>query len=107
MGLIEDRKPISNGQEDTYNIIINRKNCEEPLSATLVWIDPPAASGCTNCLINNLDLAIDGPSGRVYPNGGTTADNRNNAERVRIENPVTNGSYRVVVRGANLDTTSQ
>mmetsp|Transcript_38662 Transcript_38662/g.42786 ORF Transcript_38662/g.42786 Transcript_38662/m.42786 type:complete len:1176 (-) Transcript_38662:157-3684(-) len=105
--LIEDRKPISNGQENTYNIVINQNNCEEPLSATLVWTDPSAASGCTNCLINNLDLTIDGPGGRVYPNGGTTADSRNNAERIRIENPVTNGSYQVVVRGANLDRASQ
>jgi len=105
--IIKDRKSISNAQEDTYNIVISRDDCEEPLSATLVWTDPSAASGCANCLINNIDLTVDGPGGRVYPNGGTAADNRNNAERIRIENPVNNGAYKVTVRGANLDRSSQ
>jgi len=105
--IIVDRKSLSNNQEDTYDISIREAECRGPLTTTLVWTDPPAASGCTNCLINDLDLTVDGPGGRIYPNGRSSADTLNNAERIRIDDPVNNRSYRVTVRGANLDRSSQ
>lgn len=105
--IIVDRKSISNNQADTYDIVIRETGCKGALTATLVWTDPPATSGCTNCLINDLDLTIDGPGARLYPNGRSSADTLNNAERIRIEDPVNNRSYRVAVRGSNLDSSSQ
>ena len=106
--LVVDRESISNNQEDTYHITITSSGgCQEPLSASLVWTDPPGSSGCTKCLINNLDLTIDGPVGTVYPNGRTSADTVNNAERIRIDNADNNDAFTVRVRGANLDTSSQ
>ena len=106
--LIVDRESISNNQEDTYQITINSSDgCQEPLSASLVWTDPAGTPGCTKCLINDLDLIIDGPDGTVYPNGRTSADTVNNAERIRIDNADNNDVFTVRVRGANLDTSSQ
>ena len=56
-------------------------------SVTLVWTDPPGLSGCATCLINDLDLFViknGDESITYYPNGLTTKDSKNNAERVRI-----------------------
>jgi subtilisin family serine protease len=40
--LVVDRESISNNQEDTYHITITSSGgCQEPLSASLVWTDPP------------------------------------------------------------------
>lgn len=106
--MIRDREVISNNQVHTYDVQINRAGgCQDPLSATLVWTDPPASPGCVKCLLNDLDLEISGPSGTVFPNGRSSADTVNNAERVRIDNASNNDAFTIRVRGANLDSTSQ
>ncbi len=57
------------------------------LYVTLAWTDPPAQSAAGQKLVNDLDLTVDGPGGRVFGNGGTAADRKNNVEAVRIEKP--------------------
>jgi hypothetical protein len=105
-----DRKPMVNAQEDEYSVTIDKSNgCDEPLSATLVWTDPPGAPSCALCLINDLDLYItdQGQSTMFYPNGRSSRDTVNNAERIRIDSVQDGATYLVRVNGTNLETSSQ
>lgn len=105
-----DRQTTTNGHEDVYDVTIDGSNeCSEPLSATLVWTDPAGYHGCTNCLLNDLDLEITEvrQSKTYYPNGRNGPDTVNNVERIRISD-VSNGSvYNVRVKGTNLLSSSQ
>ena len=89
----------------------------EPLKATLVWTDPPAAAGAATALVHDLDLELVGPGGTLYRgnqwNGAfrdgikeskanpTLTDNLNNVEGVLLQNPQA-GEYMLRVRGANI-----
>jgi len=71
---------------------------------TLVWTDPPALSGCTHCLINDLDLVVrNKESGLVYfPNGKSEPDVDNNAERVIVNNVRNGDIFQISVIAKNL-----
>jgi hypothetical protein len=102
-----DRTPIFQGEVHTYQITSNRRQgCNEPLSATLVWTDPPVIGSCRNCVLNDLDLTIIRDGSTVYPNGRRFPDTKNNAERVRFNHPP-DGGYIVQVKGKNLESSSQ
>lgn len=66
------------------------------LYVTLTWTDPPVRSGSAVVLVNDLDLIIDGPNGRVFGNGGASANRRDNVESIRLENPPV-GQYVITV----------
>jgi len=107
---VVDRMAISNGEEHTHVVTIDKSNgCSEPLSATLVWMDPAGAPGCAICLVNNLDLYVTelGQSTTYYPNGGTDPDTINNVERIRVGDVSDGTSFIVHVNGTNLDSASQ
>jgi hypothetical protein len=107
---IVDRQSIHNGKEDTYTLTIDTSSgCKAPLSATLVWTDPPAAAGCASCLLNDLDLFITqvGRSVPYYPNGRIDPDTVNNVERIRIANAIHGATFVVHVNGRNLESSSQ
>lgn len=82
--------------------------------ATLVWTDPPPATGGVDqVLVNDLDLEVVAPDGRLYRGNcftadrktaetGCAADSRNNVENVYIAAPVT-GLYRVKVSASRID----
>ncbi len=73
------------------------------LSVTLVWTDPPASPGAAVALVNNLNLRVEGPNNQVWlGNGGSTPDNRNNVETVRISQPQP-GTYRIIVQAASVN----
>ncbi len=74
------------------------------LYVTLAWTDPPAQAAAAQTLVNDLDLTIDGPNGRLFGNGGTTADRKNNVETVRLENP-TPGTYLITVQAQRVNGT--
>lgn len=71
---------------------------------TLVWTDPPAQSFAGKTLVNDLDLFVDGPGGRRFGNGGSSADRTNTVEAIRVENPAA-GSYVVTVRANSVNET--
>lgn len=86
----------------------------EPLRVTLVWTDPPGAplpeglnlpglsQAAVAVLVNDLDLRVETPDGRVlYGNMGGDPDRVNNVESVRVANPAA-GEYRIVVRGERV-----
>jgi len=86
-----DRQTIEENVTLSYSKTINMTGgCNNVIfSAMLVWSDPPPAqSYCNECNINDLDLIViknDDPH-YYYPNGYTSPDRNNNAERVRIDN---------------------
>lgn len=65
-------------------------------------------SACSSCVLNDLDLSLvrvnDGTT--FYPNGLSTKDSLNNAERIRL-NVTVNETYIIQVEGSNLSTESQ
>jgi len=94
----------------------------EPLKVSISWIDPAIAfftsdidlqENHTSRIVNDLDLrVVDVSSGTTYypwkldisnPNANaTTGDNTvDNVEQILIDNPVTNGIYRIVVTNKN------
>merc|ERR1712232_676305 len=101
-----EKVSISQGGEDSYAYQIGECTSMDELSIMLVWTDPAGSSGCAKCLINDLDLTAQLDGVTYYPNGGSSADTLNNAERIRL--PVTPGdTVSLTVKGTNLATSSQ
>ncbi|WP_191906515.1 S8 family serine peptidase [Hymenobacter baengnokdamensis] len=91
------------------------------LKVTLVWTDPEAAANATKALVNDLDLAVQGPGSTqwlpwtlsAYPSLDSLAmparrgaDHLNNVEQVTIEQP-TAGTYQLRVRGYAVPSSPQ
>jgi subtilisin family serine protease len=61
---------------------------DEPLKVTLTWTDPPAQSYALPALVNDLDLELMAPDGRVYRGNQWTADDVNIAgDKVSLPDP--------------------
>ena len=74
----------------------------EKLSVTLVWVEQGSQPGCTRCVLNDLDLTVEFNGTTHYPNGRTSPDRQNSAERVIIEG-VNDGDVAIItVDGYNL-----
>ncbi|HET6343509.1 MAG TPA: S8 family serine peptidase, partial [Myxococcota bacterium] len=80
-----------------------------PLKIALTWMDVPGAPGAERALVNDLDLEVEGPSGRYHgnalANGASTPGG--NSDTVNVEEIVslpraTAGKYTVTVRGTNV-----
>ncbi|GBF35621.1 flagellar hook-length control protein FliK [Desulfocucumis palustris] len=98
----DDRKGLEENKTAQYSY--NVTDSTRPLKITLSWCDPPQAPGASGkTLVNDLDLTVTGPDGRVfYGNdfgGQGKRDSVNNTEQVRIDRPRP-GKYVVEVRGA-------
>ncbi|MBO8137680.1 MAG: S8 family serine peptidase [Desulfotomaculum sp.] len=73
-----------------------------PLRATLVWTDYPQRPGAAKALVNDLDLKITVPDGRVlWGNNFIGGDNKNNVEVITIHNTA-DGVYTIEVRGSKI-----
>ena len=99
---IYDQVEIRDGDTHTYGFLINDScNSWDGISATLVWLDPAASSGCIRCLINDLDLHLKINEIKHYPNGMYSPDKLNTAERIRT--PVYHlRSHRICINGHHL-----
>ena len=107
-----DKATIQDGQtlDIDFNITDNGGRCTgNEFRATLVWADPPGATGCVKCLVNDLDLSVQkaGSSRIYYPNGRGSRDTTNNVERVILGNAVPGDTIRVTITAANLDRAEQ
>ena len=89
-------------QDDVWSKTFSIGSCNVgDFSVTLAYTDMASSSGCTNCLMNDLDLIVTKASVVYYPNGGTSADSTNSIERTIIS--ATNGdSITVSVTATNL-----
>jgi uncharacterized protein (TIGR03437 family) len=107
---------LMTGQTHTYQL--TSVSTVEPLRISLVWVDPKATPGASVALINNLDLEVTDPSGKVYRGnvnfsnaysqvaGSAAFDNRNPLEAVYIQYP-NPGTYTIKVIGANVPGNGQ
>jgi hypothetical protein len=100
---------LGNGQAYSHPVIISAS--DEPLKVTLVYTDPPGFPGALAALVNDLDLEVTAPDGRIYhgnqfnwgesvPNAVAT-DSINNVEGVHIYAPLP-GEYGVRVIGRRV-----
>lgn len=91
---------VAQGDKAKYSYLVT--DTTYPFKATLAWTDPPAVAGSAATLVNDLDLVVLTPDGKVfYGNhflGKNTPDRTNNVEQVYL--PVTvPGKYTVTVTG--------
>jgi len=94
---------VSQGGELSYTFRVTDSSA--PFKATLAWSDPPSEPGAAQALVNDLDLTVQAPDGRVYYGnhflGNNTPDRTNNVEQVYLPSPVP-GEYTVRVVGAGV-----
>jgi subtilisin family serine protease len=99
--LADEWAGVSQGEELTYTFHVDGSNA--PFRATLTWTDPPAESGSAKTLVNDLDLIVRTPDGRIYYGnhflGANAPDRTNNVEQVFLSSPET-GDYTVTVSGS-------
>jgi len=83
---------------------------DAPLKVTLVWTDYPATPGAATHLVNDLDLAVEGPDGATYLGNvfdagasvdGGDPDRLNPTEQVLIEAPAP-GTWSVTVSAVGV-----
>lgn len=102
-GLADETAGISQGGEANYTFQVT--DSAAPFKATLAWTDPPAQTGSGQTLVNNLDLIVQTPDGRVYYGnhflGNNAPDSTNNIEQIYLSSPVP-GNYVVQVKGAAM-----
>ena len=101
--LVYDAKVIEQGKTHTFTVKATAGNA---LNIVMAYTDAPGNPGSGKALVNNLDLLVKTPSGKlIYPNSGTSADNLNNVEGVRIAAAdVVSGTYTITVTGTSIPT---
>eukprot|EP00566_Odontella_aurita_P002988 CAMPEP_0113533400 /NCGR_PEP_ID=MMETSP0015_2-20120614/4586_1 /TAXON_ID=2838 /ORGANISM="Odontella" /LENGTH=1015 /DNA_ID=CAMNT_0000432453 /DNA_START=81 /DNA_END=3125 /DNA_ORIENTATION=+ /assembly_acc=CAM_ASM_000160 len=107
-----DRENITDGESVQYFVTIDKSNgCAfEQLSVTLVWMDPEVYLGCKECVVNDLDIIItrnESTDEVFYPNGRSSRDDTNNAERIVIADANDGDSFILNVTAFNLDSVTQ
>lgn len=102
--------PLNTGESKEFSYQVSSSG--QPLKITLVWTDYPGSTAASKALVNDLDLTVTSPGGKVY-NGNDfaapyndAADRLNNVEKVFINAPET-GAYRVTVKGYNIPSGPQ
>ncbi|WP_226470643.1 hypothetical protein [Luteimonas panaciterrae] len=120
--------------DEQHEYAITAVRAGEELRVTLTWYDPPASTLAAVALVNDLDLEVEGPDGRVYRGnslvegvskefctrerynqmrnttarcrqaGPNDADALNNVEQIRLTAP-TAGHYKLRVKGSYVPGT--
>ncbi len=100
---VDDRDGVANGETGAYTFQVQGSG--SPFKATLAWTDPSVAPGSAHPLVNNLDLVVKDPGGKLWlGNSFLTAgkpDDVNNVEEVYIPQPEA-GTYTVYVKGTSI-----
>jgi subtilisin family serine protease len=100
---VDDRSGLADGGTATYNCKVQGSG--SPFKATLAWTDPSVLPGSVHPLVNNLDLVVKDPAGKLWlGNSFLTAgkpDDANNVEEVYIPQPEA-GTYTVYVKGTSV-----
>ncbi len=106
---IDQTNLLMTGQAYERSVII--ANANEPLRVTLVYTDVPGFPAAIPALVNDLDLEMVGPDGRVYRGNqfeagesvpdAPASDKLNNVEGVYIGVPAP-GEYILRVKGRNI-----
>ncbi len=101
--LADEWAGVTQGEELSYTFTVTDSSA--PFKATLAWTDPAAEPGSGKALVNDLDLIVRAPDGKVYYGnhflGANTPDRTNNVEQVYLPAPV-KGEYTVRVAGTGI-----
>ena len=97
---------------EKHSRMVSVSSGKTDMIATLVWTDYPGSNQSSTKLVNDLDLKIETPDGKVF-NGNDflspyndTRDSKNNVERIRIPTPEP-GIYRVNVSANSVTVAPQ
>jgi len=100
---VDDRDGVADGGMDSYTHQVQGRG--SPFKATLAWTDPSVAPGAVHPLVNNLDLVVKDPDGKLWlGNSFLTSgkpDDVNNVEEVYIPQPEA-GTYTIYVKGTSI-----
>lgn len=91
---------------DTVKYKLQVSDPSMPLKVTLAWVDPPGSTGSARSLVNNLDLVVQDPDGKLYYgndfNRQSKVDLSNNVEQVAIKVPEA-GEYTILVQAGKIN----
>ena len=106
---IDQTNLLATGQTYEHRAVVS--SSDQPLKITLAYTDVPGFSGAIPALVNDLDLELVAPDGRIYRGNqfeegesvpdAPTSDNINNVEGVYLSVPQP-GEYLVRVRARNV-----
>lgn len=91
------------GQSLEYHF--NVTDASRPFKTTLAWTDPVSATGSGSQLVDNLDLEVVDPQGRVWLGNDFksqgVSDSKNNVEQICITKPLP-GQYTIRIKANHL-----
>lgn len=106
---IDQTEVLSTGQSYQKRFLVATDR--QPLKVTMVYTDVPGMPAAIPALVNDLDLEVIAPDGRVYRgnqfhngqsvSGSLDSDRVNNVEAVHLRNPIP-GEYAVRIRAVNV-----
>ncbi len=104
---------LTNASTNTHNIVVPAGTAQ--LKVMVYWHDPAAAIFARNTLVNDIDLEVNTPSGKVLPwilqadslnankNATRGVDHTNNSEQVTIDDPAA-GNYTINIKGTTINS---
>lgn len=105
----DQSKLLTTGNQFEKRVLVVRDR--QPFTVTMAYTDVPGMPAAIPALVNDLDLEVVAPDGRIYRGnqfqngesmpGRLQSDRINNVEGVRLRNPLP-GEYIVRVRAANV-----
>ncbi len=90
--VLDEKVGVALGEAKTYSV-----RSPGDITATLVYTDAPGTASAQKALVNDIDLAVVAPDGRVF----TKNDHVNNNEIIEIRGGL-EGEYTVKVTGTNI-----
>src|SRR5262249_16786160 len=106
---IDQTALLTNTQVWEHHVLV--AGTDQPLRITLAYTDVPGFPGVLPALVNDLDLEVTSPDGRLYRGNqfdagesianSTVSDSVNNVEAVYLRAPLP-GDYTVRVRARNV-----
>lgn len=103
--IIDDSEGLRLGESRVFKIEVGDS---KSLRVTLAWSDYPSMPEARLQLVNDLDLKMTDTEGNVvYPNGRSSRDPLNNAERIIMDISGKPGVYTIEVSGWNVPFSPQ
>lgn len=92
--IVDDKTGVGLSEEKAITVTVGSAGV---LRATMTYTDAPASASASRALVNDLDLKVTAPDGKVYQK----QDRINNAEMLELSG-LAPGAYRVSVAGINV-----
>lgn len=112
LAIVDEHAGVRTGERVKYTYEVTGPT--EPIEVALVWTDYPSSPSSGKNIVNDLDLIVIDPQGRVYFGNNFAGKNRAQSriggvsDRVNVEesvlrlSPVVSGSWTIKVRGWNI-----